>query len=67
MGDLLPLAAELGLTPSSAAQEKRSMTTLHLIYEDDQRLALKQLMEEFSTKARKIGVELKAAEFPEIY
>jgi serine/threonine protein kinase len=66
LGDLLPLAEELGLTPSSAAQEKRSMTTLHLIYADDQRLALKQLMEEFSTKARKIGVELKAAEFPEI-
>ena len=56
----------MGLTPNLPSKNKRSLTTLHLIYEDEQRLALKQLMEDFSAKARKIGVELKAAEFPEI-
>ena len=63
---LLPLAGEMGLTPNLPSKNKRGMTTLHLIYEDEQRLALKQLLEDFNAKARKIGVELKAAEFPEI-
>ena len=63
---LLPLAEELGLSPDPRARNKKGLTTLHLIYEDGQRLALKQLLEEFNAKARKIGVELKAAEFPEI-
>ncbi len=63
---LLPLAEEMGLTHSHPPETKRGLTTLHLIYEDEQRLALKQLPEDFSAKARKIGVELKAAEFPEI-
>jgi serine/threonine protein kinase len=66
MDVLLPLAGEMGLTPSLPSKTKRGLTTLHLIYEDEQRLALKQLLEEFNAKARKIGVELKAAEFPEI-
>jgi serine/threonine protein kinase len=63
---LLPLAGEIGLTPGRPTRNKRSLTTLHLIYEDEQRLALKQLLEDFSAKALKIGVEFKAAEFPEI-
>ena len=56
----------MGLTPNLPAKTKRGLTTLHLIYEDEQRLALKQLLEDFNAKARKLGVELKAAEFPEI-
>ena len=63
---LLPLAEEFGLTTELRAQNKKGLTTLHLIYDDGQRLALKKLLEDFNTKARKIGVELKAAEFPEI-
>ena len=63
---LLPLAGEMGLTPNLPSKNKRGLTTLHLIYEDEQRLALKHLLEDFNAKARKIGVELKAAEFPEI-
>jgi hypothetical protein len=65
MGDLLPLAEELELDPGATANEKRSMTTFHLIYEDEQRLAVKQLMEEFNTRAQKIGVKLKADDFSE--
>lgn len=66
MDVLLPLAEEMGLTPGHPSKNKRGLTTLHLIYEDEQRLALKQLLEDFNAKVRKIGVELKAAEFPEI-
>ena len=63
---LIPLARKLGLASDDIGQDKRSMTTLHLIYRDEKRLALKHLMEEFSLKAKEIGVELKAAEFPDI-
>ena len=63
---LTALAGKLGLSSNDTGQDKRSMTTLHLIYQNEKRLALKQLMEEFSLKAREIGVELKAAEFPDI-
>ena len=66
LGVLLPLAEELGLTPDLRTHLKKGLTTLHLIYEEGQRLALKQLLEDFNAKARKIGVELKAADFPEI-
>ncbi len=66
MGVLLPLAEEMGLTPGHPSKNKRGLTTLHLIYEDEQRLALKQLLEDFNARVREIGVELKAAEFPEI-
>jgi serine/threonine protein kinase len=66
LGVLLPLAEELGLTPDLRTHHKKGLTTLHLIYEEGQRLALKQLLEDFNAKARKIGVELKAADFPEI-
>ena len=63
---LTPLAPKLGLSKPDIGREKKSMTTLHLFYRDEKRLALKKLMEEFSLKAKEIGVELKAAEFPEI-
>jgi serine/threonine protein kinase len=66
MQDLLPLAEDFGLKPGIPTKDKRSMTTLHLLYEEEHRLALKQLLEDFSNKAQEIGVELKAAEFPEI-
>jgi serine/threonine protein kinase len=63
---LVPLARKFGLSSDDIGSGKKSMTTLHLIYQDEKRLALKKLMEEFSLKAKEIGVELKAAEFPEI-
>jgi CRP-like cAMP-binding protein len=63
---LTPLARKLGLSQPDISQEKKAMITMHLIYREEKRLALKKLMEEFSLKAREIGVELKAAEFPEI-
>jgi len=63
--DLLPLHEELRLAPNLPAVNNRGMTTLHLIYEDEQRSALRQLIKDFSAKAQKIGVELRTAEFPE--
>ena len=39
------------------------MTTLHLLYNEDQQLALKQLMETFKNKVQELGVDLKASTF----
>jgi predicted Ser/Thr protein kinase len=66
MEELLPLVEELRLTPNLPTVNKRGVTTLHLIYEEEQRPALRQLMEDFSARAQEIGVELRTADFPEI-
>jgi hypothetical protein len=39
---------------------------LFLLYNEKQQLALKRLLEEFSTKTRKLGVDLKAADIKDI-
>jgi len=67
MEDLLPLVEEPGLIPDIPVGRHKGMTTFHLIYAEEQRTALKQLMEDFSAKAQKIGIELKTAGFPEIF
>lgn len=66
MGDLKPLANEFGPLYKPSPFEKRCMMTLHLFYSEKQQLALKRLVEAFSVKAQEIGVDLKAADFPEI-
>ena len=44
MKELMPLVEELRLTPNLPAVNKRGVTALHLIYEEEQRAALKQLI-----------------------
>jgi len=42
------------------------MTTLHLLYNEDQQLALKEIMEKFKNKAQELGVDLKASTFEDV-
>ncbi len=63
---LQPLARELGLTRKDLFMEKRKMATLFLIYKDEHQLALKELMDDFSTKVQKLGIVLKAADFKDL-
>jgi len=63
---LQPLARELGLTKKDLFMEKRKMATLFLIYKDEHQLALKELMDDFSTKVQKLGIVLKAANFRDL-
>ena len=42
------------------------MATLFMIYQEDQQLALKRLMDEFSGKVQELGVVLKAADFTDV-
>ncbi len=64
--DLLVLAKSYGLESEIQPSEKRKMMNLFLLYNEKQQLALKRLLEEFSTKTRKLGVDLKAADFKDI-
>ena len=42
------------------------MATLFLIYKDEHQLALKELMDDFSTKVQNLGIVLKAADFRDL-
>ena len=63
MEDLRPMIKEPGVTENNLSFEKRKMSTFFLIYNDEDQLALNQLMDEFSNKVQKLGVELKVADF----
>ena len=60
---LQPLVNEFGLSQKRQYQKKGKMTTIFLIYKDDQQQALNQIMEEFSAKVQKPGVVQKTADF----
>ena len=61
-----PLINGTLVTRNNLSVEKRSISTLFLIYKDEHQLPLNQLMDEFSAKVQKLGVELKVADFRDI-
>jgi hypothetical protein len=66
MRDLQPLAMDLGIGTLEPNGESRKMATLFMIYQEDQKLALKRLMDDFSSKVQELGVVLKAADFTDV-
>lgn len=63
---LQPLVKELGVDRRRLSTGKQHMTTLHLLYHEGQRLALKQILEEFSEKAEKLGIDFRSADFSDL-
>lgn len=63
---LKPLAYQLGLLSNQPAAAKRKMSTLFLVYAEEQQLVLNKLMEEFSDKVKAEGIVLKAADFEDL-
>ena len=63
---LQPLEDQIGLSPGHSELKKRKLSTLFLMYREDQQIALNRLMEDFSEKAKQIGVILRAADFKDI-
>jgi tRNA A-37 threonylcarbamoyl transferase component Bud32 len=59
---LLPLLHKPIKVSQKEIVEERHETTLSLRYEDDRQLEFRQLMEEFSARARELGGELKIAD-----
>ncbi len=66
MAGLRPLIKDPGVTKNNLFFEKRKMSTFFLIYKDEEQLALNQLMDEFSNKVQKLGIELKVADFRDV-
>jgi predicted Ser/Thr protein kinase len=59
---LKPLATEYGLLNERAYAPKRKVRMFYLVYEDDDTKELKEAVDEFNSKMRHIGVELKAGD-----
>jgi CRP-like cAMP-binding protein len=66
MEDLQPLVIKFGLTNKDLSMEKGKMASLFLIYKDEHQLALRELMDEFSTKVQNLGIVIKAADFRDL-
>jgi len=63
---LEPLLNQTGLSHSQLEIEKRKMSTLFLIYNEQNQIELNQLIEDFSSKAQKLGVDVKLADFRDL-
>ncbi len=64
--DLQPLAQQMGLTRHLQVKEQRKMMSLFLFYQDEHQLILKRLVEEFTNELKKIGADIRAADFKDI-
>ncbi len=63
--DLKRISREHRVAHKNIAAPKRKHATLMLSFEDKNQLELQQLMEEFSARARQIGVDLTIPDLPE--
>jgi len=63
---LRPLEALLGRVRSEEKFSPRAIDIDILLYQDEQQLLLKQLVEDFASEVKKLGAELRAADFKDI-
>ncbi|MGD2099138.1 MAG: protein kinase [Desulfobacterales bacterium] len=66
LGDLDRLAHELGIASKHPADEKMNMTSLFMVYQDNQQAAVKQLMLTLRKQARELGIDLKSADLSDL-
>ncbi|MFZ5867908.1 MAG: hypothetical protein ACOYXY_18635, partial [Thermodesulfobacteriota bacterium] len=64
--DLLPLAERAGVAVEADSAPKRNMMSLFMFYRKDRQLELSQLVENFNQELKKIGAELRMADFPDL-
>jgi len=65
LSDLKRISKAHGVAHKNIAAPKRKRATLMLSFEDKNQFELQQLMEEFSARARQIGVDLTMPDLPE--
>ena len=61
--DLGPLSREYGFPEMSRNSERQNISTIFLVYGDKHQSALKHLMEDLSSKAKKVGIKMKVSDF----
>ncbi len=66
LDDLKGLAIELGITGKQSDAEKMNMTSLFMVYKENQQPAVKQLMESLREQARELGIDLKSADLSDL-
>jgi serine/threonine protein kinase len=66
LNELQPLAQQMGLMRHLQVKEQRKMMSLFLFYQDEHQLTLKRLVEEFTNELKKIGADIRAADFKDI-
>ncbi|MBU0517085.1 MAG: protein kinase [Proteobacteria bacterium] len=64
--ELGPLAAKMGVGPGAAPRPRRQMISLYLFFRDEHHLALAGLLDDFSAKAEKLGVKVRAVDVKEV-
>jgi serine/threonine protein kinase len=60
--DLEPLAQEYGLPEMSRNSERQNISTIFLFYGEEHQSALKHLMEDLNSKAKKVGIKMKVSD-----
>ncbi len=65
LADLKRISEEEGIADKLGAAKKRRRTELTLSFDDKNKFALQQLMDEFCARARQIGVDLTIRDLPE--
>jgi len=63
---LIPIIQRSGLTHNHLTIEEQKMSTLFLVYDQRNQLALNRLVEEFSNKAQALNVKVKLADFKDL-
>ncbi len=66
LSELQPLAQQMGLMRHLQVNGHRKMMSLFLFYHDEHQLTLKRLVEEFTSELKKIGADVRAADFKDI-
>ena len=66
VSELQPLAQQMGLMRHLQVKEQRKMMSLFLFYQDEHQLTLKRLVEEFTNELKKIGADVRVADFKDI-
>jgi CRP-like cAMP-binding protein len=60
--DLEPLAQEYGFPEMSRDSERQNISTIFLFYGEEHQSALKHLMEDLNSKAKKVGIKMKVSD-----
>jgi serine/threonine protein kinase len=66
LDELNRLADELGIASKHPTDEKINMTSLFMVYNENQQPAIKQLIKSLRAQAKVLGIDLKAADLSEL-